>query len=78
MPIPVGQKRKESEGVGIVEKQNTNSDTVKVSFEVSCDDWYLIKQSETWNHLQNFLEMSENRIGHTPLTEKVALLEGQI
>lgn len=78
MPIPVRQKRKESEGVGIVEKQNTKSDTVKVSFEVSCDDWYLIKQSETWNHFQNFLEMSENRIGHTPLTEKVALLEGQI
>lgn len=62
----------------IVESQFINSDSVKVTFEVSCDDWYLIKQSETWNHLQNFLEMSENRIGHTPLTEKVALLEGQI
>lgn len=78
MPIPVRQKRKESEGVGIVEKQNTNSDTVKVSFKVSCADWYLIQQSETWDHLQNFLEISENRIGRTTLTEKVAILEGQI
>lgn len=61
-----------------VESSFVNSDSVKVTFEVSRDNWYLIKQSETWNHLQNFLEMSENRIGHTPLTEKVALLEGQI
>lgn len=61
--------------VKIVESQFINSDSVKVSFEVPCADWCLIQQSENWQRIQNFLEVSESRGSQMSLTDKVRLLE---
>lgn len=56
-------------------EQYVNSEKVKVSFEVSCDDWCLIQQSENWRRIQNFLEVSENKGSQMSLTDRVMLLE---
>ena len=56
-------------------RQFINSEKVKVSFELSYDDWCLIQQSECWRHIQNFLEESESRGIQMPLKDKVRLLE---
>lgn len=56
-------------------EQFANSRQVEVSFSVFDDDWYLIRQSETWKRLENFLEETKNKHSQMSLTEKVNLLE---
>ena len=56
-------------------KQFVNSERVKVSFELSYDDWCLIQQSKNWRRIQNFLEVSESRGNRMNLKDKVRLLE---
>ena len=58
--------------------QYVNSSQVKVSFEVSDDDWCLIQQSETWKRLQSFLEETKSKQNQMSLREKVVLLEGKL
>ena len=48
---------------------------VKVSFEVSQNDWCLVQQSKCWQHIQNFFEVSENKDSQISLIERVNLLE---
>lgn len=59
----------------ITTEQYANSSQVKVSFEVSDDDWCLIRQSETWHRLGNFLAGTGSKHIQMSLTEKVRLLE---
>lgn len=75
----VAQKQNErGDGMaGYTTEQYVNSSRVRVSFEVSSDDWCLIQQSETWNHIQSFLEESESKGSRMSLKEKVNLLEGE-
>lgn len=56
--------------------QFIDSGVVRVSFEVSCDDWCLIQQSETWKRIENFLAVSGTTGKLMTLVEKVNLLEG--
>lgn len=56
--------------------QFINSEALKVSFEVSVDDWSLIQQSETWKRIENFLAVSGTTGKLMTLVEKVNLLEG--
>lgn len=56
-------------------EQFVNSRQVEVSFSVFDDDWYLIRQSETWKRLENFLEETKNKHSQMTLMEKVNLLE---
>lgn len=56
--------------------QFINSATVKVSFEVPCEDWCLIQQSETWKRIEDFLAVSGSPCKQMTLVEKVNLLEG--
>lgn len=56
-------------------EQFVNSRQVEVSFSVFDDDWYLIRQSETWKRLENFLEEAEKNRSQMTLMEKVNLLE---
>nr|DAT47348.1 MAG TPA: hypothetical protein [Caudoviricetes sp.] len=56
-------------------EQFVNSRQVEVSFSVFDDDWYLIRQSETWKRLENFLEETKNKHNQMSLTERVNLLE---
>lgn len=62
---------------GYTTEQFVNSSQVKVFFEVSSVDWCLIQQSESWHHIQRFLEESENKGSQMSLREKVNLLEGE-
>ncbi len=55
--------------------QFTDSQVMTVSFEISDDDWCLLRQSETWNRIENFLVESGNRDNRMSLIEKVNLLE---
>ena len=55
--------------------QFTNSSVVTVSFEIFDSDWCLVRQSETWNRIENFLSESGNKDNQMTLTEKVNLLE---
>nr|DAV35779.1 MAG TPA: hypothetical protein [Caudoviricetes sp.] len=59
----------------VTTQQYINSPKVTVSFEVSSDDWCLIQQSESWKHIQNFLEVSESKGSQMCLTDRVMLLE---
>lgn len=56
-------------------QQYINSETVKVSFEVSDGDWCLIQQSENWKRIQNFLEVSESKGNQMRLIDRIKLLE---
>lgn len=55
--------------------QFIDSGVVRVSFEVSCDDWCLIQQSDTWKRIENFLAVSGSKDNPMSLIEKVNLLE---
>lgn len=59
----------------ITTEQYVNSFQVKVSFELSRDDWCLIQQSESWRRILNFCEASESKDSQMSLREKVDLLE---
>ena len=48
---------------------------IKVSFEVSCGDWYLIQQSTPWRRIENLVEESETKGIRRSLTEKIEILE---
>lgn len=59
----------------IATEQYINSLQVKVSFELSYDDWCLVQQSDSWRRILNFCEVSESKGGQMSLKEKVDLLE---
>ena len=78
--INLNNNRKESENVEEIftTEQCVNSSQVKVSFGVSCDDWCLIQQSETWKRLQSFLEETKSKHNQMSLREKVSLVGGKL
>lgn len=49
--------------------------SIEVSFELSCDDWCLIRQSTHWKRILAFVEESEKRGSRMTLKEKTDLLE---
>lgn len=62
----------------VTTEKYVNSSQVKVSFGVSCDDWCLIQQSETWKRLQSFLAETKSKHNQMSLREKASLLEGEL
>lgn len=59
-------------------EQYVNASQVKVSFELSHDDWCLVQQSETWKRLDSFLEETKSKHSQMSLREKINLLEGEL